>query len=78
MLVFKGIPYARPPVGPLRWKPTEAAEPWSGVRDGSRFGTRSVRRSAKGCQVNLFDTTHLFSAHRARSTVLATVILPCL
>jgi para-nitrobenzyl esterase len=38
MLAFKGIPYARPPVGPLRWKPTEAAESWSGVRDGSRFG----------------------------------------
>jgi para-nitrobenzyl esterase len=38
MLVFKGIPYARPPVGPLRWKPTEAAEPWSGVRDGGNFG----------------------------------------
>ena len=38
MLAFKGIPYARPPVGLLRWKPTEAAEPWSGVRDGSRFG----------------------------------------
>ena len=38
MLAFKGIPYARPPVGQLRWKPTEAAEGWSGVRDGSRFG----------------------------------------
>ena len=38
MLAFKGIPYARPPVGPLRWKPTVAAEPWSDVRDGSRFG----------------------------------------
>ena len=38
MLAFKGIPYARPPVGALRWKPTEAAEGWSGVRDGSRFG----------------------------------------
>src|ERR1700737_1640505 len=38
MLAFKGIPYARPPVGQLRWKPTEAAEGWSGVRDGSHFG----------------------------------------
>jgi para-nitrobenzyl esterase len=38
MLAFKGIPYARPPVGPLRWKPPEAAEAWSGERDGSRFG----------------------------------------
>jgi para-nitrobenzyl esterase len=39
MFAFKGIPYARPPVGPLRWKPTEPGEPWSGVRDGSRFGS---------------------------------------
>ena len=38
MLAFKGIPYARPPVGALRWRPTEAAEPWQGVRDGSRYG----------------------------------------
>jgi para-nitrobenzyl esterase len=38
MLAFKGIPYARPPIGQLRWKPTEAAEGWSGVRDGSHFG----------------------------------------
>jgi para-nitrobenzyl esterase len=38
MLVFKGIPYAQPPVGPLRWRPTEAALPWQGVRDGGRFG----------------------------------------
>lgn len=38
MLAFKGIPYARPPVGPLRWKPAEAAESWPGERDGSRFG----------------------------------------
>jgi para-nitrobenzyl esterase len=38
MLAFKGIPYARPPVGALRWKPTEAAEAWPDVREGSRFG----------------------------------------
>ena len=37
-LAFKGIPYARPPVGPLRWRPTEAAAPWQGVRDGGRYG----------------------------------------
>src|ERR1700694_3824602 len=45
MLAFKGIPYARPPVGALRWKPTEAAEAWPDVRDGSRFGA-IVRRSS--------------------------------
>ncbi len=51
MLAFKGIPYARPPVGPLRWKPTEAAEGWSGVRDGSRFGAicpQIIGREVKG------------------------------
>ncbi|XP_049831431.1 juvenile hormone esterase-like [Schistocerca gregaria] len=30
---FQGIPYARPPLGQLRFKPPEAVEPWEGVRD---------------------------------------------
>jgi para-nitrobenzyl esterase len=37
-LAFKGIPYAQPPVGPLRWKPPQPAERWGSVRDGSRYG----------------------------------------
>jgi para-nitrobenzyl esterase len=36
-LAFKGVPYAKPPIGPLRWRPTEPPAPWNGVRDGSRF-----------------------------------------
>lgn len=35
--VFKGIPYARPPLGPLRWQPPQAAEGWSGVRSATNF-----------------------------------------
>jgi para-nitrobenzyl esterase len=37
-MAFKGVPYAAPPVGPLRWKPPAAAARLDGVRDGSRFG----------------------------------------
>ena len=36
--VYRGIPYAAPPVGPLRWRPPEPPLPWSGIHDGSRFG----------------------------------------
>ncbi len=36
--VYMGIPYAAPPLGPLRLRPPVASEPWSTVRDATRFG----------------------------------------
>jgi para-nitrobenzyl esterase len=36
--VFKGIPYAQPPVGPLRWKPPLPLARWNGVREATEFG----------------------------------------
>lgn len=35
---FKGIPYARPPVGNLRWRPPERPVSWDGVRRATEFG----------------------------------------
>jgi len=45
---FKGIPYAAPPVGPLRWKPPQPVSPWAGVRKAADYGPRAM-------QVRVFD-----------------------
>ena len=36
--VWKGVRYAAPPVGELRWRAPQPAEPWTGVADASRYG----------------------------------------
>lgn len=35
---WRGIPYAQPPVGPLRWQPPQPVLPWPGVRPALAFG----------------------------------------
>ena len=40
---YKGIPYAAPPLGALRWRPPEPAVPWTGVRPHHKFGAHSVQ-----------------------------------
>ena len=34
--IFRAIPFARPPLGVLRWRPPEPAPPWTEVRDAVR------------------------------------------
>jgi para-nitrobenzyl esterase len=40
---FNGIPYAKPPVGELRWEPPERPARWHGVRDATEFGPACVQ-----------------------------------
>jgi para-nitrobenzyl esterase len=37
--VFRGVPYAQPPVGARRFRPPVAGAPWDGIRDAHAFGS---------------------------------------
>ena len=41
VLAWRGIPYARPPIGGLRFRPPEPPQAWGGVRDAFEYGHRS-------------------------------------
>lgn len=41
---FKGIPYAQPPVGDLRWKGPQPPKNWAGVRAADKFGPQAMQR----------------------------------
>ncbi|MEU7584004.1 carboxylesterase family protein [Streptomyces sp. NPDC041068] len=43
---FLGIPYARQPVGDLRWKEPRPPKPWDGVRQAGAFGNRCVQSAS--------------------------------
>ena len=45
---FRGIPFAAPPVGDLRWKPPQPVKNWEGVRQADKFGPRAMQRPIFG------------------------------
>ncbi|SHM19807.1 carboxylesterase/lipase family protein [Mucilaginibacter sp. OK098] len=42
--IFKGVPFAAPPVGELRWREPQPVAPWSGIRKCDRFGPNAMQR----------------------------------
>ena len=43
VVIFKGIPFAAPPVGELRWKEPQPVSSWKGVRKATEFGARCMQ-----------------------------------
>jgi len=46
--VFRGVPFAAPPVGELRWKAPQPVKPWEGVRQAVAFGPNCMQRPVFG------------------------------
>lgn len=45
---YFGVPFAKPPLGDLRWKAPQAADPWEGVRETKVFGPRPMQTMVFG------------------------------
>ncbi len=65
--VFRGIPYAAPPVGDRRWKPPAPVEPWEGTRACTEFGSwcpqpKPMLGSERGTQDEDCLTLNVWSA----------------
>jgi para-nitrobenzyl esterase len=48
LTVYRGIPFAAPPVGDLRWRPPQPAEKWEGVRETTAFAPDPYQGDGKG------------------------------
>ncbi len=48
LVVYKGVPFAAPPVGELRWRAPQAVRPWMGVRKGDAFGPACMQAAGGG------------------------------
>ena len=53
-LVFRGIPYAEPPVGPLRLRAPEPARAWTGTRDARHFGPSAPQAGVENWLIRRF------------------------
>jgi len=65
---WKGIPYAAPPVGDLRWRAPREPAPWTGVRDASRFASRAVQFRVVGCGTTGSEDCLYLNVWRPRGT----------
>jgi carboxylesterase type B len=68
---WRGIPYAAPPVGELRWRPPQPPEPWDKIRSCTKYGKRSFSRQAASDEI-LYNATQGMGLSLARRKLLQT------
>jgi hypothetical protein len=51
--VFRGLPFAAPPVGENRWRAPQPVQPWEGVRDASKFGNVCIQADTRPRYINI-------------------------
>jgi para-nitrobenzyl esterase len=49
---YFGIPFAKPPVGELRWKAPQPPDNWEGVKETKKFGPRPIQRDVYGDMIS--------------------------
>lgn len=67
--MFKGIPFAAPPVGDLRWKAPQPALKWSGVRQADKFGSACL-------QTNVFGDIYFRDAQPSEDCLTLDIWIP--
>ena len=68
---FRGIPFAAPPVGKLRWRPPQPPASWQGIRDATLFGNRCPQVDPSGQAVGNEDclTLNVYAVNPAATTM---------
>jgi para-nitrobenzyl esterase len=67
--IFKGIPFAAPPVGELRWKPPQPPLGWKGIRQADKFGSPCP-------QTNVFGDIYFREAQPSEDCLSLSIWIP--
>jgi carboxylesterase type B len=75
--VYRGIPYAAPPVGDLRWKAPQPVVSWSGIREATVFGNMCPQNQASWVSGNMGEdclTVNVFTPAKNTSDKLPVMV----